>query len=561
MTDYSRVKALVVDDDPVTRAVVRESLEKLGYPDIVEARDGVDALDVLRRNPGVGLVLTDIIMPRLDGLGLVEQGKREFPDVVWVILSALDRFDKAVEAIRLGAFDFLAKPVREQELEVSIRNAVEHLWLLRERAALYAALENKVHELEDKTELLRRDLQRAEVIQKALLPNSPPRLESWKVEALYRPGRYVGGDLYDVQRLDDRRIAFYVADATGHGVTAAMLSVLFKERLQFTDVGGNPLAPSMVLRLANQALVEALDAPGLFLTVLYGLLDTETGKLVVASAGHPPALVQPLNGLGALLPRTGPALGLVEGARFDEHKIDLHAGDRVLVYTDGLLDANASGSDRVWSLMDSRPADYGTAFSRFLEQIAQARATVREDEVDDVTVLLITGESGESRYDNGSAPHQPATALRPDRTPVIYLGEADGAWYMSVLGRGTWKHSEVFFETASAILAEHHGLVLHLEDCEYLDSTMLGTVHELVARGNVKLQGVQPPVRALFNELQMQKVLDNVVELQPPPELLPIAHDAAQTDMKARILHAHQALASISSSNQDRFKDVLKAIK
>lgn len=562
MSDYARIKALVVDDDPITRSVVREALERMGFTDVAEARDGIEAQTILTGRPDVDLVLTDIIMPRLDGLGLVKWGRMERPEVVWVILSALDRFEKAVEAIRAGAFDFLSKPVREEELEVSVRNAVEHQRLLRERAKLYATLEQKVYELENKTELLRRDLQRAEVIQRALLPHAPPPSYGMHVQGIYRPGHYVGGDLYDVQRLSESCVAFYVADATGHGVTAAMLAVLFKQRLRQLDANGEALVPAAVLQEANRTLVDALDTPGLFLTVVYGLLNLSTGELTLASAGHPPALFKSLSGDQQLLRRTGPALGLVEGARYDQHRFTLREGDRVLVYTDGLLTADSGEiSHRLWRMMDSQMTDQATVFDILLEQISRTRSRVNEDEVDDVTALLLTKAAGESRFDNGSLPFPPRSTLHADLTPVVFCGEADDAWYLALRGRGTWKHSEVFYETACAILDDHRPLVLHLAECEYLDSTMLGTIHELVARGPVLLQGVQPAVHDLFAELQMLRVLEAVTPEREPPELLPIAHDAAQTDTKARILHAHEALAAISTSNQDRFKDVLNAIR
>src|SRR5688572_22582117 len=141
------ITALIVDDDRVTRSVVREALIELGCTEVLEAGDGIEAQEILRVRPEIDLVIVDIIMPRLDGLGLVAWAREHCPGPVYVILSALDRFDKAVEAIRLGAFDFLAKPIRNEELEVSVRNALEHRALLLERARLQADLVKKVDEL------------------------------------------------------------------------------------------------------------------------------------------------------------------------------------------------------------------------------------------------------------------------------------------------------------------------------------------------------------------------------------------------------------------------------
>ena len=560
MIDYSTVVALVVDDDPIMRSILRECLTHLGCRTILEANDGMVAQRILMERSDVQIVITDIIMPRLDGLGLVAWARTDCPGPVWVILSALDRFDKAVEAIRLGAFDFLAKPLRTEELEVAVRNAIRHYRLLRERSRLNAELERQVDELRSKSELLRRDLERAEIIQRALLPHRPPNVEGIRMEAVYRPGNYVGGDLYDVIRLDNRHVAFYVADATGHGVTAAMLSVLFKEQLDLMEEG-RPRAPSAVLRDSNRALVEALHAPGLFLTVFYGIVDTQDNTLTVASAGHPPALYKSADGTSRLLPRTGPALGLTGDARFAEHQIPMNSGDALFTYTDGFLEANGGeAAQRVWTLLESRPFESQQLFSDMLLELGQTMPRPQHDEVDDLTALLIVNADGESRFDNGSAEARELASTIPTDS-VVYCGESGDTWYLALRGRGTWKHSEVLYETGRAILEEHHPVVLHLGDCEYLDSTMLGTVHELVSRGNVRVQGVRPPVEALFQELSMERVLRAISQGDLPQDLQPIAHDAAQTQIRSRIQNAHEALSSISSSNEARFRDVLNAIR
>ncbi|HUE97520.1 MAG TPA: response regulator, partial [Longimicrobiaceae bacterium] len=116
---------LVVEDDPVTRRLVCRALHDLGCETVLEAEDGLKAQGLLRQHPEVDLVLTDILMPGLDGMELLRWGREHAPETMWIILSGLDTFDSAVEAIRLGAFDFLAKPPRVAELDVSVRNALE----------------------------------------------------------------------------------------------------------------------------------------------------------------------------------------------------------------------------------------------------------------------------------------------------------------------------------------------------------------------------------------------------------------------------------------------------
>src|SRR5438874_721093 len=95
--------ALVVDDEPVTRMLVKRALEGLGCAPVFEAADGLAAQEVLRQHPDIALVLTDIMMPRMDGLELLRWGRQAVPDTMWIVLSSLETFDSAVAAIRLGA--------------------------------------------------------------------------------------------------------------------------------------------------------------------------------------------------------------------------------------------------------------------------------------------------------------------------------------------------------------------------------------------------------------------------------------------------------------------------
>jgi serine phosphatase RsbU (regulator of sigma subunit)/anti-anti-sigma regulatory factor len=552
--------ALVVDDEPVTRLLVKRALEGFGCAPVLEAADGVAAQEVLRQHPEVALVLTDIMMPRMDGLELLRWGREAVPAATWIVLSGLETFDSAVAAIRLGAFDFLPKSPRKEEMEVSVRNALERRHLVAERERLHAELQRKVRELEETSELLRRDLERAEVIQRALLPRSPPPLEGYCIQAVYRPGQHVGGDLYDVIRLDDRRLAFYLADATGHGVTSAMLSVLFKQRLVLVDPAtGLALPPATVLEAVNRSLCHAHAAPGLFLTAVLGLLDTADASLTLASAGHPPVLHVLENGETRLIRRTGPALGLAPDAHFRQERLQVAAGDRIFLYTDGLL---PSGSERDLERLQQVLAQPLSSAQEVMAQLDGAAAAAADR--DDVTILLIDAHAGISWFDNGAAAPAAAAsnAARAAEPGVVFYGETQDADYLALRGRATWMHSDAFHETAQAVLDKRHGLVLDLSGCEYLDSTFLGTVHELVARGDVVLSGVTPAVRASFEELSMEQVLSRIREDVPaPPELYALGAETDSAAVHKRILHAHEALSGLSEHNREEFQGVVESLR
>lgn len=551
--------ALVVDDEPVTRLLVKRALEGLGCTPVLEASDGIAGQQVLQEHPEVALVLTDIMMPRMDGLELLRWGRQAVPGAMWIVLSGLDTFDSAVAAIRLGAFDFLPKSPRTEEIGVSVRNALERRQLLAERERLHRELQRKVRELQTTSEVLRRDLERAEVIQRALLPRSPPPMEGYCIQAVYRPGQHVGGDLYDVVRLGERHLAFYLADATGHGVTSAMLSVLFKQRLVLVDAGsGLPLAPATVLDAVNRSICEAHAAPGLFLTAVFGLLDTSDASLTLASAGHPPVLHLRESGEMRLIRRTGPALGLTPDAQFRQERLQLAAGDRVFLYTDGLL---PSGSD---DDLEQLRQVLASPRSSAQEVMARLNAGAAEGaDRDDVTLLLIDAHAGVSWFDNGAgAPAAGATASSRPQAEMVFYGESERAAHLALRGRGTWLQCDVFHETALAVLDAGRPLVVDLSGCEYLDSTCLGTVHELVARGGVAVAGVAPQVRALFEELSMQQVLGAIRDdTGPAPELLPLRAEGDEAAAPRRVLQAHEALSALSDRNREEFRAVVESLR
>ncbi len=131
-------------------------------------------------------------------------------------------------------------------------------------------------------------LRRAELIQRALLPHVAPAVVGLAVDAVYRPSLNVGGDLYDVVAIGPNHLAAYIADAAGHGVSAAMLAVLFKHRLAMMDHEYRPNAPAEALSMLNTAIRAECSAPGLFVTAAYCLLDTQSREIVIASAGPSP---------------------------------------------------------------------------------------------------------------------------------------------------------------------------------------------------------------------------------------------------------------------------------
>ncbi len=421
--------------------------------------------------------------------------------------------------------------------------------------------------LETHAETMERDLQRAEVIQRSLLPGAPPEIPGFCVHAMYRPGHNVGGDLFDIVKIDERHLVLVIADASGHGVSAAMLSVLFKHRLAFTDSGGRPLRPSEAMKRVNRSLLAGPTTPGMFVTCIYCLLDIEKRTAAIASAGHSPALLTGHRGRVDQIEHTGPALGLYQDAVFAESELPLGEQDRLLFYTDGIFDIGGDAHPDVDAIANALER-HGEG-EHILDElfIDLSRGHEREDR-DDVTMLLLEGHSGESYF--GSDEDVPEMEIDPPAdAPHLTWAETDAGRFVCLQGRVTWAYSEPLLEGALGATGTGKRVIVDLAECEYLDSAMLGTLHELVQEaeqspGGVSVQGASATLLEAFRELSMDVVLKHIAnESLPVPderETLELP-DADPRGQKMRLLRAHEVLAALSRENEAEFGGVVATMR
>ncbi len=577
-------RSVITDWNPEAEAVFgwsrEEAVGKTLYDSVIPARYHDEHREGMRRylETGEGPILNQ----RIEVTGRDKAG-REFP--VELTVSPL----RIGDSLSFSAFvrDITDRVRAEQEirklnaeLEERVRERTQQLAtavdekerLLKELQGSSVELLDRLRELEHKSETIRNDLERAQVIQRALLPAEPPRLDGVHVDALYRPGMSVGGDLYDVRLLDDGRLALYVADAAGHGVAAAMLSVLFKQRLKMCDDDGEALAPADVLRRVNARLAGDVSAHGLFLTAGYVLLDTTTGELRAASAGHTPMLLHRASGENVLLKRTGPALGLAPDAEFTEHRVTLERGDRLILYTDGLVEGlEATDSDEILRVLV--PALTGASSDgprRLREVFARVDRGAAGDGRDDVTLLVLEAEDGPCRFDNdpaeeGRRPVAEAPAVAAPAS-ALWIAETEDESVVAVRGHGTWLHCESFRRLAQAARDAGKRLTIDLTSCTHLDSAFLGTLHEIVSTDVGKTTSVRcpcPAVRALFGELGLEEVLGSVRDepCEPPCEPAPVAQEPPARASQERLLRAHEILSELSEENRERFAGVVKSLR
>jgi sigma-B regulation protein RsbU (phosphoserine phosphatase) len=267
--------------------------------------------------------------------------------------------------LEAGADDFVTKPIETAVLRARIET---HLRL----RSMRRQLERQNDELEAWRRNLERDLEAARLTQQSLIPQKPPVLPGWQIAACYRPVIQVGGDIYGWLHMNDGRVLFWIADATGHGASAALMTTLAK--LLFHHGSTEHQAPAEIMKAVNNNFRTIFGARS-FMTAMCVVLDPSTGRTSVAGAGHPPLLILRKNGKVESIFSTMPPLGLIEHPRLTETDADLKPGDAFLLYTDGLfgtikMGRPRLGPDQLGKLLDPLAPNAQVLLARLLDQAA-----------------------------------------------------------------------------------------------------------------------------------------------------------------------------------------------
>ena len=329
MSDNSHAQILVADDDAISRSVLAQLLIAAGYKCRV-SKDGSEALEEVHTMPP-SVLLLDFDMPGLNGAEVLQRLRSDDDPTVaqipTIMLTAHGSEDSEVSCLQAGADDFVTKPVNAAVLRARIETQLRLRSMRRQ-------LERQNQELENWRRNHERDLEAARLTQQSLIPQKPLKLPGWQVAACYRPVIQVGGDIYGWLPMSDGRVLFWIADGTGHGAAAALLTTLAK--LLFQHGSAEQDTPTSLMKAVNQDFRSIFGARS-FMTAMCVALNPATGSASVVGAGHPPLLVTHRNGSTESIASTTPPLGVIESPKFAETAIKLEAGDSFLLYTDGLF--------------------------------------------------------------------------------------------------------------------------------------------------------------------------------------------------------------------------------
>ena len=367
-------KILVIDDDSMIRVVIQRALRNQGH-EVAIASDGKDGIEKAKTFQPA-LIICDWMMPSVDGLKVCRWVKSnpELCTTFFILLTSRGGIADRVEGLNTGADDFLSKPIDIAELQARVRAALR--------------LHQLNQDLQTQKQLLEAELAEAATYVKALLPT--PLSGSVSIESRFIPCSQLGGDCFDYFWLDQEYLAIYLLDVSGHGLGAALPSILVLHQLRSRSLPDVDFRdPVAVLQgLNHQFQMDSQNEK--YFTIWYGVYHAPTRQLTYASAGHPPAIVIQSNSSqesseSAVARLRTPCLpiGMMLDARFTSDRFTVPDASVMYVFSDGIYELLQPG-ECIWGL------------DAFVNLLAALSPTVSLDEI----LSQIQTESGVQTFDD-----------------------------------------------------------------------------------------------------------------------------------------------------------------
>lgn len=346
---YTKARILVVDDDEVNRKVIEGFCTIAGY-ELIHAHDGPTALQVLETH-NIDLVLLDLMLPGMSGYEVCQKIRQseKFSTIPVIMVTARDSASDMVRGFVSGANDYITKPFTRSELLIRIENQLaikqmlelEHSIVheLNKEMGLDRSLYQRSIELKQMAtqilaweRVIKEDMEVARAFQKRLMA-CPTHIPGVNFHILYQPLADLSGDVYDIIKLTPDIIRVFIADATGHGITASLNTV--KILSEYSSVKETMHSPQDLLTFLNQRFMQLFKDYGIIFTCLIADIHLKEEKISIVSAGHPPACVIS-NGTVNFIKPHGPIIGLASNYQYQPTIVPFKNNDTLLLYTDGL---------------------------------------------------------------------------------------------------------------------------------------------------------------------------------------------------------------------------------
>lgn len=345
MAEY---RVLIVDDMVVNTKILDSILQESGY-DTVVAHSGEEALKIAREGR-LDCILLDIIMPGMDGFEVIRHLKAipVVAEVPVIFITGEEGPESTVKGFELGAVDYITKPFHHMEVQARLKAHIKLFSTIKSLANAQAETLKQINQAQNS------------------LLKKPDEFPDATFGVLYESLHAAGGDIYDIIEISDGVYGYFVGDFAGHQISTGFLTSSVKALLQQNCVSFN--SPSESMRIVNSVLCELMQV-GQYLTACYAVIDRHKNTLTVVNMGHPPLLFIPLHGNVREIGRGGDILGAFPDPIYREHTVDIYPGDRIFMYTDGLIEGK-----EVWS-----------AATQFLaEAVGESRDLKREELISSV---------------------------------------------------------------------------------------------------------------------------------------------------------------------------------
>lgn len=357
---------IVVEDDPTTRRTLQGLLAGAGFRTATAETQAGAWLEIRAHRPD--LMLLDVNLPDGNGFEICQKLQKEpgLGQIPVLFISANDELAAKVRGFEVGGVDYISKPLAGAEVLARVGT---HLRVKRAYEAL--------------VELQAERMERLASAQKNTMPQ-PADLPEAKFTVAIRQKLQAGGDFYDVIPSGENSVDYLVADASGHDLGASYWTAALKA---LVSEYANPLnAPADVLRALNNALLRILPA-GAFFTVIYARLNRRSRRLSIANAGHPPAIVtHARSGEVVVVQQEGDVVGAFADAVFGVMEMKLSQGDRLFLYSDGLVESNGSATVGVSRLADACRTGSGVPLADLVPSLVND-LTAGHAAADDVVLL------------------------------------------------------------------------------------------------------------------------------------------------------------------------------
>lgn len=330
-------RILVIDDDPAVLKVIQRALQHQGH-EVTLASNGKEGLEQAKETQPA-LIICDWMMPYMDGLQVCRQVKADpnLSTTFFLLLTSRIGLNDRIEGLNTGADDFLSKPIEISELQARVRAGLR--------------LHQVSQDLQTQKEILESELAEAAAYVGALLP--APLTGEVIIDAQFIPSRQLGGDCFDYFWLDPDYLVMYLLDVSGHGLAAALPSILVLNLLRSQSLPNiNFYQPHDVLKGLNDTFQMSSQNEKYF-TIWYGVYNRAKRQLTYASAGHPPAvLITPTQDEVKVQHLRTPSLpiGMIPEVTFTSDRCSIPSNAILYVFSDGVYELNPLEQHKTWGL-------------------------------------------------------------------------------------------------------------------------------------------------------------------------------------------------------------------